>query len=105
MLKKLVDVVIHQSGSPSAQLFHQVAHEGQETQMACTLNGGGHATLVFQAVAGNTAGQQFTLFVDELNEEVRVFVVDIFDTKLAETAVFFAIQPDFRVAEEFYIFA
>jgi len=86
-------------------LLHQVGNERQHTQVAGPLHGGSDTALVFQAIARNTAGQQFALLIDKLKEEIRVFVVDVFDAKFAETAVFFATQPDLRVAEKLYIFS
>ena len=86
-------------------LFHQVGQERQHRQVARTFNGGSYATLVFEAVACNTARQQFALLIDELQQKIRIFIVDVFDAEFAETAVFFASQTDFRVAEEFYIFS
>lgn len=73
--------------------------------MARTLHGGSNAALEFQAVARDAAGQQLTLFVDKLDQKVWVFVVNVFDAELAETAVFFGAQPDFWVAQEFDIFS
>lgn len=86
-------------------LFHKVGHERQHTQYAGALYGGSHAALVFQAVARDTARQQFALFVDELKQEIGVFVIDVFDAEFAETAVFFTAQTDFRIAEKLYIFS
>lgn len=86
-------------------LLHQVGHVGQNSQVAGTFDGRGHAALIFQAVAGDAARQQFALLVDELEEEITVFVVDVFDAEFAETAVFFTTQTDFRVAEEFDVFS
>jgi len=86
-------------------LFHQVAHEGQNGQVACALHGGSNAALEFQAVARDAAGQQLALFVDKLEQKVGVFVVNVFNAEFAETAVFFGAQPDFGVAQEFDIFS
>jgi hypothetical protein len=61
--------------------------------------------LVFEAVTGDTAWQQFALFVDELEQKVGIFVINVFDTEFAETAIFFVFQPDFRVAKKLYIFS
>jgi hypothetical protein len=69
------------------------------------LNGRRYAALVFQAVARDPARQEFALFVDELEQEFRIFVIDMFDAEFAETAVFFAPEPDFRVAQKLYIFS
>ena len=73
--------------------------------MTRAFDGGRHTALVFQAVAGNTARQQFALLVDELDEKVGIFVVDVFDAEFAKTAIFLVAQPDFRIAEKFYIFS
>ena len=73
--------------------------------MTCALNGSRNAALVFQAVACDTAWEQLALFVDELKEEICVLVINVFDSKFAETAVLFAAQPEFRVAEELDIFS
>lgn len=86
-------------------LFHQVSHERQDCQVAGTFNGGGHPALIFQAVAGDAARKQFALFVDELDQKVGIFVIDVFDAEFAKTAVFLAAQTDFRIAQEFYIFS
>jgi uncharacterized protein (DUF2141 family) len=60
--------------------------------------------LVLQAVARNATRQQFTLLIDELHQKVGVFIINVFDAELAETAVFFTSQTDFRIAEELDIF-
>jgi len=68
-------------------------------------NGGRHAALVLKAVAGDAAGEQFALFIDELEQKVCIFVVDVLDPEFAEAAVFFALESNFRVAQKFYVFA
>ncbi len=73
--------------------------------MTSAFDGRGHAALVLQAVAGDAAGQHFTLFIDELEQKLRVFVINVLDAEFAETAIFFVAQSDFRIAEEFYIFS
>lgn len=73
--------------------------------MARTLDGRSYTALVFQAVACDTTRKQFALFVDELDQKVRVFVINVLDPEFAETAVFFATQPKFWVAEELDIFS
>ena len=73
--------------------------------MAGTFHGSGNPALVFQAVACDAAREQFALLVDELQQKVAVFVVNMFDAEFAETAIFLVAQPDFRVAEKFYIFS
>ncbi len=91
--------------SSVSALLHQVSEEGQDGKVTGTLDSRSDATLIFQAVARNTTRQQFALFVNELKKEVRILVVNVFDAVFAETAIFFATQTDFRVAEEFYIFS
>ena len=100
-----IDGVRRNAGMPQYNLLEQVAHERQHTQVAGAFDGGSHAALVLEAVAGDAAGQQFALFVDELNEEIGVFVINVLDAEFAETAVFSLIQPDFRIAEKFYVFS
>ena len=73
--------------------------------MTGTLDGSSHAALIFQAVACDTAWEQFALFVDELEQEICVFVINVLDAEFAKTAVLFATQPELRVAEEFDIFS
>lgn len=73
--------------------------------MAGAFDGGGYAALILEAVARNAAREEFALLVDELEQELRVFVVDVFDAEFAEAAVFFASQTDFRVTEKFYVFS
>jgi hypothetical protein len=87
------------------QLFHQIGHEWQHPQVAGAFHGGGHTALVFQAVARDAPREQFPLFVDELQQKVAVFIVNVFNAKFAKAAVFFVAQPDFRVAEKFYVFS
>jgi len=86
-------------------LLHQVGNERQHPEVTGALHGGGDAALVFQAIACDPARQQFALLIDELKQEVRILIVNILDAKLAETAVFFATQPDFRIAEKLYVFS
>ena len=86
-------------------LFHQVGHERQNCQVAGTFHSGRYPALIFQAVAGNAARKQFALLVDELDQKVGIFVINVFDAEFAKTAVFLAAQTDFRIAQEFYIFS
>ena len=92
-------------GAFKTNLFHQVGHEWQHTQYPGAFDGSSHAALVFQAVARDAARQQFALLVDELQQKVAVFVVNVLDAEFTETAVFLVAQPDFRVAEKFYVFS
>ena len=57
--------------------------------MAGTLNGLCYAALEFERSAGDAAGEDFALLVEEFLEEFRILVVDIFDAAAFETAVFF----------------
>ena len=62
--------------------------------MASTLNSLCHSALEFQRGARDAAGKNLALFVEEFLEELRIFVVDIFDTAAFETAVFFLLGVD-----------
>ena len=73
--------------------------------MTSAFDGGRHAALVLEAVAGNATGEQFALFVDELEQKVGILVVDVLDPEFAEAAIFFALESNFRVAQKFYVFA
>lgn len=73
--------------------------------MTCTLDSSRNATLVLEAVACDTAWQELALFVDELEEEIRVFVVNVLDAEFAETAIFLVPETNFGVAQELYIFS
>jgi len=56
--------------------------------MARTLDGLGDLALIFHRGACDAARQDLALLVDELQQEVSVLVVDVFDAVLLETAVF-----------------
>ncbi len=56
--------------------------------MACPFDGLGNLALVFNGCAGNAAGQNFSLLIDEFQQEIFVFVVNILDSALFKTAVF-----------------
>jgi len=49
-----------------------------------------HFALEFQAGAGDAAGQQAALLVHKLQQEVRVFVINVLDAVLLEAAVLVA---------------
>jgi hypothetical protein len=87
------------------RLLHQVGQVWQHSEVASAFYRSSHTTLVFQAVTCDTAWQQFALLIDKLEQKLFVFVVNIFDTELAESAVLFATQSDAGIAEEFYIFS
>lgn len=68
-------------------LFHQIGYEGEKSQVASTLNGLCHATLILQRSTRDATRQNFTLLIEELLEEFRILVVNILDTALFETAI------------------
>ena len=57
--------------------------------MAGTFNGLSHTALELQRSAGDAAGKDFALLVEELLEEFGILIVDVFDSAAFETAVFF----------------
>ena len=73
--------------------------------MAGAFDSRSYAALEFQAVARDAPREQFALFVDKLEQKNIVFVINVTDAEFAKTAVFFAFQPDSRIAEEFDIFS
>jgi len=48
--------------------------------------------LELQRSTGNTTRKDFTLLIQEFLQEFRVFVVDVLNTALFETAVFFLLN-------------
>jgi len=68
--------------------------------VARSFDSGRNLALILERVARNPARENFTLFVDKLDQKVSVFVVNMFDAKPAETAVFFAILADLGIAEK-----
>lgn len=73
--------------------------------MTRTLDSSRNATLVLEAVARDTTRQKLALLVDELEEKIRVFVVNVLDAEFAETAIFFVPETNFGIAQELYIFS
>ena len=59
--------------------------------MAGALDSFGHFLLILVGSTGDAAGQDFALLVDELQQEVCIFIVNILDAELFETAVFLAL--------------
>ena len=57
--------------------------------MACFLNSLSNFALELEGSTGDTARQDLALLVEELLEELRIFVIDVLDTALLETAVLF----------------
>lgn len=98
-------IFYHNSSLITHHSFKQVADKRQHAEVTGAFDGGGYAALILEAVARNAAREEFTLLVDELEQEIRVLVVDVFDAEFAEAAVFFASQTDFRVTEKFYVFS
>jgi len=47
--------------------------------------------LVLVGGTGDATGKDFALLVDELQQEVSVLIVDVFDAEFFEAAVFFAL--------------
>ena len=72
-------------------------------QVTTALDSRCHFALVLQRVTSNTARQDFALLVDELQQEVAIFVIDVLDAKLAEAAILFALLANLRIAEELNI--
>ena len=64
--------------------------------MTSTLHSLSHAALELQGSTGDAAGQNLSLFVEELLEEFGIFVVDILDTALLETAVLLLLDVNGR---------
>ena len=69
-------------------LFHQIGYIRKQRYLACALDGLCHAALVFERSACDATGQNLTLLVKELLEELGILIVDVFDTALLETAIF-----------------
>ena len=57
--------------------------------MAGTLNSLSHTALILQRVTSDTARENLTLLVQELLQELRVFVVNVLDTALLEATILF----------------
>ena len=68
-------------------LSHVVRDVGQQGKVTSTLDSLCDATLELEARAGDTAGEDLTLLVEETLEELRILVVDILDASLLEAAV------------------
>ena len=77
-------------------LLQQVSYIRKQRNLACTLNSLSHAALILQRRAGDAAGQDFALLVQELLKELGVLVVDVLDAALLETAVFLPLRVNRR---------
>jgi hypothetical protein len=62
--------------------------------VTCTLHCLSHAALILQRSACDAARENLTLLVEELLEEFRILVVDVFDTALLETALLLLLDVD-----------
>lgn len=58
--------------------------------MSCAFDCGGETPLVFEAGACDATGKDFALLVNEANQEIRVFVVDVTNTRFFEATILFA---------------
>jgi len=96
-------VILNQIVAVRIGLFQQIGYIGQQSQVTRTLYGSSHFALVLQRVARNAARQDFALLVDELEQKVAIFVIDVLDAKLAEAAVFLALLSNLWIAEELNI--
>ena len=59
--------------------------------MACTFYRLSYFPLEFEGSTGKTAWQHFALVIDELQQEVGVLVIDVFNAVFLEAAVFFTV--------------
>ena len=64
----------------------------KQRQVTCSLHSLSYTTLELQRSTGNTTRKDFTLLIQEFLQEFRVFVVDVLNTALFETAVFFLLN-------------
>ena len=69
--------------------------------MASTLDSFGHFLLILVGSTGDTTGQNFTLLVDKLQQEICIFIVNILDASFLETALFFTLGFDGNRGEIF----
>jgi hypothetical protein len=72
-------------------LFERIADVGEQGQVAGAFDGLTHFALELEAGAGQPPGQDFTLLVEQFEQKVGVFVVDVLDPGLLEAAIFFAV--------------
>src|SRR5690606_19455983 len=69
------------------RLLERIANIWQYRQMTGTLYGLCYLLLKLQAGSRQTAGKYLALLIDKLQQEVRILVVDVFDTILLKAAV------------------
>jgi hypothetical protein len=58
--------------------------------MSCFFDGLSHFSLKFCRVTGKSSWKDFTLLIDEFQQEVWVFVINVLDAILLESAIFFS---------------
>src|SRR5690606_25309226 len=75
----------------ASSLFQAIGYVRKDCNMPCTLDSLSNFPLILQGSPGNPAGQYLTLFVYKLCKEIRILVVNVFDTVLFKTAVFFTV--------------
>ena len=83
----------------SFSLLHHVSYIRQQRNLAGALHGLSHAALILQRSTGDATGQNLTLLVQELLQELGIFVVDILDTALLETAILLLLRIDRRSSQ------
>ena len=71
-----------------------VSEVRKQSDVAGLFNGFAYATLVFEAGSGQAAGQNLTLLIDQHQQKIGVFVVDVLEALLTEAAVPFALRVD-----------
>lgn len=69
-------------------MIQSIADIGQESQMSCTLDGGGQLTLMPGAGAGNTAGNNLSAVGKISAQAEGILIIDILNLINAESADF-----------------
>jgi hypothetical protein len=69
-------------------LLNCIGYEGKKAKVTTTLDSHGEAALVLEARACDATWQDLALVVQELAEEIGVFVIDILDPIALEAAIF-----------------
>jgi hypothetical protein len=72
-------------------LFQTVSYKWHQCQVSCLFDGIGHFSLKFGRIPCQSSWKNLSLLIDKLQKEVRIFVIDIFDTAFFETTVFFSV--------------
>ena len=84
------------------RLFEQVRDIGEQGKLAGFFDRFRNFALVLERVAGDTSGQYFALLIDELEQEVCIFVINIANPEAAETAIFRPLLANFGITQELY---